>query len=70
MQLEPGDTAFDYMVDLNGDWVAWSSQVPSWKFPTGPKAPSFPSLIVPTLDSVRYTALFHLVRLADKASMT
>jgi dynein heavy chain len=60
------DTVFEYFVDEpSHKWVHWRGRIPHWEYPE--KDPvEFASLIVPTLDSVRYESIMHIFRMREK----
>mmetsp|Transcript_13743 Transcript_13743/g.31844 ORF Transcript_13743/g.31844 Transcript_13743/m.31844 type:complete len:4493 (+) Transcript_13743:136-13614(+) len=51
-----GETAYEYTLDDQGNWEHWKSRVVEWKYPID-SDPQFASLLIPTMDSVRYEFL-------------
>jgi dynein heavy chain len=60
------DTIFEYYVDEpSHQWAHWRGRIPRWEYPE--KDPvEFASLIVPTLDSIRYESVMHIFRMREK----
>jgi dynein heavy chain len=55
--------------NANNGWRPWASAVPSWRYPVEEERPRFSSLVIPTVDSVRYEALLALTHLAGGAPL-
>jgi len=53
----------------NNGWRPWAAVVPSWRYPVEEDRPRFASLVIPTVDSVRYEALLALTHLAGGAPL-
>lgn len=70
MQLSEDDTIFEFLVDeASGRWQHWRERIPAWQYPRGVERPRFGSLVIPTLDSVRYEKLLSLVHSVGKATL-
>lgn len=67
-EAEDGDTIYEYVVSEDTwDWVAWRTMVPTWEYPRHVERPKFAQLVIPTLDSTRYSNLLSLVYKVQKA---
>lgn len=72
--MSSDETIFDYGLDeASGNWVSWRHKVPSWTPQPDQqpqvKRPVMSSMMVPTVDSVRYEWLLSTVRAAGGASL-
>jgi len=59
------DTAYEYFVDVNGEWAHWSSVVEPYVYPTDYE-PKFADLLIPTMDSLRYESMLNMLVPAKK----
>lgn len=62
-------TMFDFFVDDTAAWQLWETRVPEWRYPAGVERPKYASLVIPTVDSVRYEHLLGLVAAAGGATL-
>lgn len=70
VEAESGDTIFEYLVgDQSQNWEHWSNRVPTWTYPYAKETPKYASLVIPTLDSVRYERLLQMVSSVGKATL-
>lgn len=70
--IDGADTIFDYGIDENlGTWIPWHQKVPAWTPPHDRQAkrPAASSMMIPTVDSVRYDWILSTVRAAGGASL-
>ncbi|XP_032892362.1 dynein heavy chain 5, axonemal-like [Amblyraja radiata] len=54
------ETMFDYLVDPNGNWLHWSTQVEEYIYPLN-AIPEYGSILVPNVDNVRTSFLIDIV---------
>jgi len=62
-------TLFDFFVGEDAEWQPWESRVPSWTYPVGLERPKYASLVIPTVDSVRYEHLLSMVSSVGGAAL-
>ncbi len=63
------ETVFEYYVDdVEPKWTHWRTRVPLWTYPTDAD-PKFSTLLIPTLDSVRYVYLCNRLLLGQKSPL-
>ena len=63
-------TLFDYFVDdETAEWALWASRVPAWVYPAGVERPKYASLVIPTVDSVRYEHLLTMCASVGAATL-
>jgi dynein heavy chain len=63
------DTIFEFFVDDSSEWGSWVTRVPAWQYPTGVEKPKYASLVIPTVDSVRYENLLGMVASVGRATL-
>ena len=66
-----GDSAtlYDFFVDDSAEWQLWETRVPAWLYPSGVERPKYASLVIPTVDSVRYEHLLTMVASVGGATL-
>eukprot|EP00966_Prymnesium_polylepis_P322663 7378910-Prymnesium_polylepis.1 len=54
-EVEAPDTVFEYRIDVGNEctWANWGAIIPKWEYSGDSLAKEFPSLLIPTIDSVR-----------------
>ncbi len=62
-------TLYDYFVDDASDWQLWETRVPEWVYPAGVERPKYASLVIPTVDSVRYEHLLSMCASVGAATL-
>ncbi len=68
-KLKGEDTIFEFFVDDSSEWGSWETRVPAWQYPIGVEKPKYASLVIPTVDSVRYENLLGLVASVGRATL-
>eukprot|EP00898_Chlorokybus_atmophyticus_P005691 jgi/Chlat1/6122/Chrsp409S05665 len=64
------ETMYEYVVnDETTAWQHWKERVPEWEYPRAQERPKFASMLIPTLDSVRYEFLLTLASLSNKGAL-
>ncbi|XP_072925763.1 dynein axonemal heavy chain 5-like [Hemitrygon akajei] len=54
------ESMFDYLVDPNGNWIHWSTQVEEYIYPID-TIPEYGSILVPNIDNIRTNFLIHII---------
>lgn len=62
-------TMYDYFVADSAEWQLWETRVPEWRYPVGVERPKYASLVIPTVDSVRYERLLGMVASVGGATL-
>ena len=66
-KLKPGDSMFDYTVDLEtGQWVHWQTLVEVYDYPTEGPVPNYNEILVPNVDNVRTSFLVDTIAKGGK----
>jgi dynein heavy chain len=68
-KMKADETIYDFFVDDAGEWGNWQERVPAWQYPVGVESPKYASLVIPTVDSVRYEHLLGMVASVGKATL-
>ncbi|KAM6954364.1 dynein axonemal heavy chain 8-like [Aplochiton taeniatus] len=63
---KPGETMFEYMVNVNGQWDHWDKYVVEYIYPTD-HVPDYASILVPNVDNTRTSFLLETIAKQRKA---
>lgn len=62
-----GSTVYDWAFDApTGAWAPWTERVPTWEYPAPGRRVSLDKLVVPTVDSARYSRLISIAHTAGR----
>ena len=64
--MKDGETIFEYLVDKQGEWQHWASQVQEYNYPPD-SVPEYASILVPNVDNVRTTFLIDTIAKQNRA---
>ncbi|XP_045906997.1 dynein axonemal heavy chain 8-like isoform X1 [Micropterus dolomieu] len=65
-QIQTGETMYEYMVNLNGEWCHWNNHVGEYVYPTD-HVPDYASILVPNVDNTRTSFLLETIAKQYKA---
>jgi dynein heavy chain len=68
-KLSAQESIYEYFVGDDSEWCGWEARVPAWQYPVGVERPKYASLVIPTVDSVRYEHLLGMVASVGRASL-